>query len=134
MLRILTGHANDIATRAKNYEYRRYQLDSQVRFIWLYENELQAIWYKPLSRCCSFETLSWLLMVPTNEHIRYIMTTATSKRPGEVNDPTSKGNISFDKGCKTSKFGYPIKELYQLPSPTNSDALKHNFGMDMSKG
>ncbi|KAI1782315.1 hypothetical protein LXA43DRAFT_906105 [Ganoderma leucocontextum] len=108
VLRIRTAHANDIASGTKNHEYREYELDKQVKFIWLFEDELQAI--------------------------RYIMATAAPKRPGEVRDPSGKGNVDFDEGRKASKFGYPVTELYKLPSAITAETLKRDFGMDMGNG
>lgn len=62
------------------------------------------------------------------------MQTGPPKRPGEVNDPTGKGNCDFDAGQKKSTFGYPVNALYQLPNPITADTLRRDFDMDMGQG
>lgn len=43
ILRIDSTHADNIALGIKNHEYRMYQLDDQVKRIWLFVNQIRAI-------------------------------------------------------------------------------------------
>ncbi|KAI0698314.1 hypothetical protein C8T65DRAFT_660889 [Cerioporus squamosus] len=97
-----------IAARKKNYEYRKYKLETVTRF-WLYET------------------------APTSA-ITYLMFTATPKIPGEVNDPSGVGNDDFDRGLKQSKYGYPVTELYRLRKPLTTAELKTRFDIAVPQG
>ncbi|PIG89843.1 hypothetical protein AARAC_005885 [Aspergillus arachidicola] len=82
-------HMHNIATGAKNHEYRRYLLPSSVRRIWFYTSA-------PLSRI---------------EHVAHI---SHGKVPGEVPEDGGIGNEDFNAGKKVSKYGYEILDLWKL--------------------
>ena len=58
-------------------------------------------------------TRFWLYETEPIKKIWYVITIGPVKTPGQVNDPTDKGNDNFDKGLKKSKFGYSIIAMDQ---------------------
>ncbi|OAX81659.1 hypothetical protein ACJ72_04002 [Emergomyces africanus] len=85
-------HISNIASRAKNHEYRRYLLPSSVRHIWFYTTA-------PFSR------------------IEYVARISRGKVPGEVQEDGGLGNADFNAGKKLSKYGYEILDLWKLRQP-----------------
>lgn len=85
-------HINNIATCAKNHEYRRYILPSSVRRIWFYTTA-------PFSR------------------VEYVARISRGKVPGEVPEDGGIGNEDFNAGRKLSKYGYEILDLWKLKEP-----------------
>ncbi|OJD11360.1 hypothetical protein AJ78_07852 [Emergomyces pasteurianus Ep9510] len=90
-------HIDNIATRAKNHEYRRYLLPSSVRRIWFYTT-------RPISR------------------IEYVAHISRGKVPGEVKEDGGIGNADFNAGKKVSKYGYEILDLWRLKQPISLKA------------
>jgi hypothetical protein len=84
-------HINNIATGAKNHEYRRYLLPSSIRHVWFYTTA-------PLSR------------------IEYVARVSHGKVPGEAPEDGGIGNEDFNAG-KVSKYGYEILDLWKLKQP-----------------
>ncbi|KAF9037894.1 hypothetical protein BDZ89DRAFT_1100482 [Hymenopellis radicata] len=93
----------------KNHEYRKYKLRDTVQRLWLYETA-------PVSA------------------IRYVMQTARPKVPGEVNDPTGVGNDDFDAGKKQSKYGYPVRALWELKKPIKMNDMRTRFKINPPQG
>lgn len=87
-------HINNIATCAKNHEYRRYLLPSSVRRIWFYTTA-------PFSR------------------VEYVARISRGKLPGEVPEDGGIGNEDFNAGRKLSKYAYEILDLWKLKQPIN---------------
>lgn len=87
-------HINNIATCAKNHEYRRYILPSSVRRIWFYTTA-------PFSR------------------VEYVARISRCKIPGEVPEDGGIGNEDFNAGRKLSEYGYEILDLWKLKQPIN---------------
>ncbi|KKZ60184.1 hypothetical protein EMCG_05106 [[Emmonsia] crescens] len=85
-------HIDNIASRVKNHEYRRYLLPSSVRRIWFYTT-------RPISR------------------IEYVAHISRGKVPGEVQEDGGIGNADFNAGKKVSKYGYEILDLWRLKQP-----------------
>ncbi|RAO73204.1 uncharacterized protein BHQ10_009216 [Talaromyces amestolkiae] len=85
-------HINNIATRAKNHEYRRYILPSSVRRIWFYTTA-------PFSR------------------VEYVARISRGKIPGEVPEDGGIGNEDFNAGRELSEYGYEILDLWKLKQP-----------------
>ena len=85
-------HMANIASGAKNHEYRVYLLPSSVSYIWFYTSA-------PISA------------------IQYVARISRSKTPGEVPEDGGLGNADFNAGKKVSKFGYEILALWKLGQP-----------------
>ncbi|GAM91558.1 hypothetical protein ANO11243_096100 [Dothideomycetidae sp. 11243] len=88
-----------IVSGEKNHEYRKYKLRDSVVRLWLYETA-------PSSR------------------IRYVVKTTTPKTQGQVKDPSGIGNDDFDAGLKPAKYGYPVLDIYELPSALTAAILR----------
>ncbi|KAF3390943.1 hypothetical protein DPV78_010924 [Talaromyces pinophilus] len=99
-------HINNIATCAKNHEYRRYILPSSVRRIWFYTTA-------PFSR------------------VEYVARISRGKVPGEVPENGGIGNADFNAGRKLSKYGYEILDLWKLKEPIT---LKQAISKGYMKG
>ncbi|KAJ3192730.1 hypothetical protein HDU67_005372 [Dinochytrium kinnereticum] len=98
-----------IVDRKKNYEYRKYKLRPTIERLWLYETA-------PISA------------------IRYVMSTASPRRPGEVCDSSGIGNDDFDAGLKESKYGYPVLAVSRLPDILTKKTLEAKFGIKSLQG
>lgn len=85
-------HMANIASGAKNHEYRRYLLPSSICYIWFYTTA-------PISA------------------IQYVAHISYGKAPGEVPEDGGLGNADFNAGKKQSKFGYEILALWKLEQP-----------------
>lgn len=96
-------HMANIASGAKNHEYRRYLLPSSICYIWFYTTA-------PISA------------------IQYVARISYGKAPGEVPEDGGLGNADFNAGKKLSKFGYEILALWKLEQPiTLRLALSRGF-------
>ncbi|PGH06875.1 hypothetical protein GX51_02120 [Blastomyces parvus] len=96
-------HIDNIATRAKNHEYRRYLLPSSVRRIWFYTT-------RPVSR------------------IEYVAHISRGKVPGQVPEDGGIGNADFNAGKKVSKYAYEILDLWRLRQPISlNQAISNGF-------
>ncbi|KAJ5948171.1 hypothetical protein N7466_001186 [Penicillium verhagenii] len=85
-------HMGNIASGAKNHEYRGYLLPSRIRRIWFYTTA-------PVKR------------------LEYVARISTGKLPGEVPEDGGLGNADFNAGKKKSKYGYEIISLWVLKEP-----------------
>ncbi|KAJ5894529.1 hypothetical protein N7495_006220 [Penicillium taxi] len=85
-------HMKNIASGAKNHEYRGYLLPSKVHRIWFYTTA-------PVKR------------------LEYVARISAGKTPGKVPENGGIGNVDFNAGLKESKFGYEIIELWSLKNP-----------------
>lgn len=96
-------HMANIASGAKNHEYRRYLLPSSIHYIWFYASA-------PISA------------------IQYVARISRGKAPGEVPEDGGLGNMDFNAGKKQSKFGYEILALWKLGEPiTLRQAISRGF-------
>ena len=96
-------HMSNIASGAKNHEYRRYLLPSAVTHIWFYTSA-------PVSA------------------VQYVARISHGKAPGEVPEDGGLGNADFNAGKKESKFGYEILALWKLGQPiTLRRAIERGF-------
>ncbi|MCJ1345844.1 hypothetical protein MMC31_004053 [Peltigera leucophlebia] len=96
-------HMANIASGAKNHEYRRYLLSSSISYIWFYTT------------------------VPISA-IQYVAHISRGKAPGEVPEDGGLGNADFNAGKKQSKFGYEILALWKLEQPiTLREAISRGF-------
>lgn len=82
-------HMNNIASGAKNHEYRGYLLPSSVHRIWFYTTT-------PVKK------------------IEYVARISRAKVPGQVPEDNGIGNTDFNAGRKKSKYGYEILKLWKL--------------------
>jgi hypothetical protein len=94
-----------IISRQKNYEYRKYLLNSSIKRLWLLEN-------------------------PPVSAITTVLYIGPARLPGEVKDPSGVGNNDFDQGLKTSKYGYPILGVKTLPIPVTTEYAKTVFNYE----
>lgn len=96
---IKPNHMGDIASGAKNHEYRLYLLSQMVRRIWFYTT------------------------VPVKQ-ITYVARISPGKIPGEVPEDGGIGNEDFNAGRKKSKYGYEIIKLWRLKQPISLERAK----------
>lgn len=85
-------HISNIASGAKNHEYRRYLLPSSVQRIWFYTTA-------PVSQ------------------LTFVARISGGKTPGQVPEDGGIGNEDFNAGRKVSNYGYEILELWRLKEP-----------------
>lgn len=85
-------HMGNIASGAKNHEYRGYLLPQKVHRIWFYTT------------------------LPVKQ-IAYVARMSPGKIPGEVPEDGGIGNTEFNAGTKKSKYGYEIIKLWMLKHP-----------------
>ncbi|ATY62007.1 hypothetical protein A9K55_007100 [Cordyceps militaris] len=118
LMSILPVHLNNIATRQKNHEYRKYRLQDGVERLWFYETRGTR-------------------EDPGRGAITHIATIPPTIRhtPGSVpEEPHGIGNADFNAGLKKSKYGYPILELYELVTPLTLDEMKKSWGLTAPMG
>ncbi|KLU83268.1 hypothetical protein MAPG_02332 [Magnaporthiopsis poae ATCC 64411] len=107
LLAILPEHLANIASQAKNHEYRNYRLADGVERLWLYETR------GPGGK--GRAAITHIAAIPSD----------VRRTPGTVpEDPVGIGNAEFNAGLKKSKYGYPILELYELIQPVTLDEMK----------
>lgn len=85
-------HMSNIASGAKNHEYRRYLLPQKIHRIWFYITH-------PIKQ------------------IAYVARISPGKIPGEVPEDGRIGNADFSAGRKTSKYSYEMTKLWLLKQP-----------------
>ena len=93
-----------IYNRTKNHEFRKYEFDSSVKRLWLFETGLQGA-------------------------ITTVIEIGSAQRPGDIQDPSGFGNDMFDAGLKGCKFAYRILGAYKLTTPITRQiaALQYGF-------
>jgi hypothetical protein len=96
---IFPEHIDNIASRLKNHEYRKYLLPSSVQRIWFYTTA-------PVSS------------------VYYVACISGGKVPGQVPEDGGIGNEDFNAGKKVSKYGYEILELWKLVEPISLEHAK----------
>ena len=107
LLAILPEHLANIASQAKNHEYRKYRLADGVERLWLYETK------GPGGK--GRAAITHIATIPPD----------VRRTPGTVpEDPVGIGNADFNAGLKKSKYGYPIVELYELVQPVTLSEMK----------
>ncbi|KAK4224006.1 hypothetical protein QBC38DRAFT_486359 [Podospora fimiseda] len=96
-------HVENIASRVKNHEFRKYLLPAEVRQLWIYETS-------PASS------------------VKYVATISAGKQPGEIRDPNGLRNDEFDQGRLDGlvKYAYEILKLEVLKTPISLSDLKEN--------
>lgn len=99
LMSIKPDHMGNIASGAKNHEYRGYLLPQRVRRIWFYTT------------------------VPIKQ-IVYVARISPGKIPGEVPENGGIGNEDFNAGRKKSKYGYEIIKLWRLKEPISLEKAK----------
>ena len=92
LMSIKPEHMSNIASGAKNHEYRGYLLPRKIY------------------RICFYTTL------PIKQ-IAYVARISPGKNPGEVPEDGGIGNTDFNAGRKESKYGYEIIQLWLLKQP-----------------
>ncbi|KDR70139.1 hypothetical protein GALMADRAFT_254978 [Galerina marginata CBS 339.88] len=103
LISIKPVHMNNIVERKKNHEFRKYLISNTVERMWFYVSSPDST-------------------------LRYIATIGHGKSPGEIEDEEGLGNADFNAGLKVSKYGYEIKELYQLNEPLALTEMKERYG------
>jgi len=102
VISIRTPHMDNIVSRVKDHEFRKYNISSNIERMWFYST------------------------VP-DQSLRYIAVISNSKQPGEVKDEEGLGNSDFNQGLKESKFAYEILHLYKLHTPLTAPELKEKY-------
>ena len=85
-------HIANIASGAKNHDFKSYDLPPSIQCIWFYTTA-------PIST------------------IHYVAHVSGSKKPGKVPEDGGIGNTDFNTKKKTSRFGYKILVLWRLDRP-----------------
>ncbi|PNY26887.1 PUA-like domain protein, partial [Tolypocladium capitatum] len=113
LLAVQPVHLNNILTRQKNHEYRKYRLRDGVERLWLYET-------RGTRERTGSAAITHIATIPPN--VRHT--------PGTVpEEPFGMGNSEFNAGMKQSRYGYPIMELYELARPITLGEMKTAWGM-----
>ncbi|KAL3964020.1 hypothetical protein ACCO45_001024 [Purpureocillium lilacinum] len=114
LLAIQPAHLNNILTRQKNHEYRKYRLRDGVERLWLYETRGTT------QESEGAAAITHIATIPFD--VRHT--------PGTVpEEPFGIGNAEFNAGKKQSKYGYPIMELYRLVKPIPLAEMRTVWGM-----
>ncbi|KAL7931292.1 hypothetical protein V8C35DRAFT_329606 [Trichoderma chlorosporum] len=118
LLAIQPVHLNNILTRHKNHEYRKYRLRDGVERLWLYETQGTR---EDKGR----SAITHIATIPST--IRHT--------PGTVpEEPFGIGNAEFNAGQKQSKYGYSILQLHELLTPITLEEMKQTWGMGAPMG
>ncbi|KAJ5549683.1 hypothetical protein N7535_002380 [Penicillium sp. DV-2018c] len=103
LMSIKPEHMSNIASGAKNHEYRGYLLPRRIHRIWFYTTH-------PIKQ------------------IAYVARISPGKIPGEVPEAGGIGNTDFNAGRKKSKYGYKIIKLWLLTQPISlKNAILEGF-------
>ncbi|KAH7313813.1 hypothetical protein B0I35DRAFT_410757 [Stachybotrys elegans] len=113
LLAIQPVHLNNIVTKHKNHEYRKYRLRDGIERLWLYET-------RGTRESPGSAAITHIATIPSD----------VRRTPGTVpEEPFGLGNSEFNAGMKQSKYGYPILELYELVTPITLGEMKTAWGM-----
>ncbi|KIJ38988.1 hypothetical protein M422DRAFT_32862 [Sphaerobolus stellatus SS14] len=104
LMSIKQEHMNNIVSRKKNHEFRKYLISENIERIWFYVSS-------------------------PDQHLRYAAVISKGKPIGEIEDEEGLGNADFNKGLKESKFAYEIHHLYRINSPLKHTELKSDYGV-----
>lgn len=132
LMAIKPVHLANIASQAKNHEYRKYRLHDDVTRLWFYETRgdgdgRASITY--VSALPSQPSLNQPRLTALHRHIA-VIPAAVRRTPGQVpTEPPGIGNEDFNAGRKESKYGYPMLELYELLRPVTLAEMKTSWGM-----
>ncbi|PWI74197.1 PUA-like domain protein [Purpureocillium lilacinum] len=114
LLAIQPAHLNNILTRQKNHDYRKYRLRDGVERLWLYETRGTT------QESEGAAAITHIATIPFD--VRHT--------PGTVPEELfGIGNAEFNAGKKQSKYGYPIMELYRLVKPIPLAEMRTVWGM-----
>ncbi|KAF8805183.1 hypothetical protein BYT27DRAFT_7105139 [Phlegmacium glaucopus] len=100
VISIKTPHMDNIVSRVKNHEFRKYNISSNIERMWFYSSA-------------------------PDQTLRY--TLLNGKQLGEVKDEEGLGNSDFNQGLKESKFAYEILHLYKVHTPLTAPELKEKY-------
>ncbi|KAJ6789468.1 hypothetical protein PWT90_00269 [Aphanocladium album] len=126
LMAIQPVHLQNIASRKKNHEHRKYRLQDGVERLWFYETKgtRQDPGQAAITALIRLYA-SHIAVIPAKER----------RTPGTVpEEPHGIGNADFNAGLKKSKYGYPILELYQLAKPVKLDEMKSSWGLSAPMG
>jgi hypothetical protein len=100
-------HIANIASRAKNHEFRKYLIPNSVKRMWFYTSS-------PAQR------------------LQYVAVISNGKKPGEIDKTEFHiGNAEFNAGDMGSSYAYEIIHLYELGQ---SLSLQELIGKKYLKG
>jgi predicted transcriptional regulator len=94
-------HVANIASRAKDHEFRKYLIPPPVARLWIYETR------------------------PTSA-ITYVATISAGKKPGEIVNERGLRNAEFNRGDPglDATYAYEITRLQRLETPITLDDMK----------
>ncbi|KAJ7110356.1 hypothetical protein C8R43DRAFT_1042366 [Mycena crocata] len=105
LISIKTPHMNNIVSRVKNHEFRKYLISRSVERMWLYVSS-------------------------PDQTLRYIAIVSQGKVPGEIEDEAGLGNTDFNESYKTeASHAYEIIHLHKLRVPLHISVLKERYGI-----
>ncbi|KAK2609118.1 hypothetical protein QQS21_002345 [Conoideocrella luteorostrata] len=118
LLAILPEHLENIVSKQKNHEYRKYRLQDGVERLWFYETRGTA-------QSEGRQAITHIATIPPT--VRHT--------PGSVPEqPFGIGNSDFNAGKKKSKYGYPILHLHELVNPITLDEMRSTWGIGAPMG
>ncbi|KAJ7762419.1 hypothetical protein DFH07DRAFT_739468 [Mycena maculata] len=108
LISIKQPHMNNIVSRAKNHEFRKYLIARTVERMWLYVSN-------------------------PDQTLRYIAVISQGKVPGEIENEEGIGNADFNKaargGLGVASHAYEILHLYKLRLPLKINVLTERYGI-----
>ncbi|KAJ6601277.1 hypothetical protein DFH09DRAFT_559656 [Mycena vulgaris] len=108
LISIKTPHMNNIVSRAKDHEFRKYLISRTVERMWLYVSS-------------------------PDQTLRYIAIVSQGKVPGETENDEGLGNADFNSGAQTAQgdatHAYEIIHLYRLRLPLPISVLTERYGI-----
>ncbi|KAJ7757514.1 hypothetical protein B0H16DRAFT_1536892, partial [Mycena metata] len=107
LISIKTPHMNNIVSRAKNHEFRKYLISRTVERMWLYISS-------------------------PDQTLRYIAIVSQGKVPGDIGNEDGLGNADFNAGNRSAaiaggSYAYEIMHLYKLAQPLHISVLGERY-------
>ncbi|KAJ7455911.1 hypothetical protein B0H11DRAFT_228944 [Mycena galericulata] len=108
LISIKEPHMNNIVSRAKNHEFRKYLISRTVERMWLYVSS-------------------------PDQTLRYIAVVSQGKVPGEITHENGLGNADFNNGTQATlgvaSHAYEIMHLYKLRLPLPISVLTERYAI-----
>ncbi|KAF8491960.1 hypothetical protein JB92DRAFT_3004774 [Gautieria morchelliformis] len=95
-------HMDNIVSRAKNHEFRKYLIPETVERMWFYVSS-------------------------PDQTLRYVATVSKGKTPGDIDSEDGIGNAEFNKGLKDAKYAYEVLHLHKLLEPLPLARLREGY-------
>ncbi|KAJ7157135.1 hypothetical protein C8R46DRAFT_1293573 [Mycena filopes] len=122
LISIKTPHMNNIVSRVKDHEFRKYLISRTV----------ERMWYASCYRALSAPTMHLRLYVSSpDQTLRYIAIISQGKAPGDIENEQGLGNADFnggrESGIGVASHAYEIIHLYKLKRPLHISVLSERY-------